>query len=317
MPSLEEDLRAKIRTLSEEVWEHQTQRERIDNWLDNFVPDPAQGQSERLHALFLLSQFMYFGHREVRELLNALFRDLYKYPIVATIRRGNGDTTNEQLIRSGFEQELMRTRFLGIGNPSESGQHLLYYFRQENGLPKELFVNSHEIFQRTQGGQRMVRAPDVRRYVFIDDFCGSGKQARDYSRDIIEELKQLQPTARAAYYCLFATESGLDAVLRGTKFDEVSAVFELDKSYQLFAPESRYFAVPDPLIDRGFVETFCRQYGLELYPNHPLGFNDSQLLIGFAHNVPDNTLPIVWADQASPRPWTPIFRRYPKNEFSP
>jgi transposase InsO family protein len=43
----------------------------------NFVEDGDGSKSERLHALFLLSQFMYFGSRELRELLRALFRDLY------------------------------------------------------------------------------------------------------------------------------------------------------------------------------------------------------------------------------------------------
>ena len=40
-------------------------------------------------------------------------------------------------------------------------------------------------------------------------------------------------------------------------------------------------------------------------------FRNGQLLIGFHHNVPDNTLPILWFDSPN-ADWRPIFRRYPK-----
>jgi len=60
----------------------------------------------------------------------------------------------------------------------------------------------------------------------------------------------------------------------------------------------------------------CRQYGEKLVGGpHSLGFDDSQLLIGFHHNTPDNTLPIIWFDEPGQASWKPIFRRYPKLEW--
>ena len=38
-----------------------------------------------------------------------------------------------------------------------------------------------------------------------------------------------------------------------------------------------------------------------------LGYRDSQLLIGFQHNTPDNTLPIIWYDEQAGRPGNPSF----------
>ena len=38
-------------------------------------------------------------------------------------------------------------------------------------------------------------------------------------------------------------------------------------------------------------------------PADALGFEDSQLLIGFHHNTPDNTLPIIWFDEPGGVPW--------------
>ena len=123
----------KLRTLNDTVWGHRAEWPKIEEWLSNFLADqPGQVHSEQLHALYLLGRFMYFGDLEMRELLRALYRDVYKYPIVASIRRSNGDTRDDNLLAGLFRQELRRTRFLGIGNPSESGTHLLYHFRQEN-----------------------------------------------------------------------------------------------------------------------------------------------------------------------------------------
>ncbi len=308
---------AKIKILNETIWEYQADQPKINNWLDNFKQDVDGSPSEHLHALCLLSQFMYFGSRQIRELLKALFRDLYKYPIVESIRKAHGDTTDAALLSKKFKDELYKTRFLGVGNPSESGYHLLYYFRQENGLPKELFIHGHQIFKRYERNGRKsslsTRFPDVTRYIFIDDFSGSGSQAKQYSDDILKELKSItNNNVRLGYYMLFSTKTGLEKIRNETQFDEVKSVFELDDSYKCFGSKSRYFLKKDKTIAKSFAKKMCYDYGKILYPSNPLGFDDGQLLIGYHHNTPDNTLPIIWYDESEHTKWTPIFRRYPK-----
>ena len=308
MSDLEDRLVSKIKVLNETVWEQKVSGQLLDDWLKNF-----HEKEERLHALWLLSQFMYFGSREIRELLGALYRDLVKYPIVASIRKANGDTRDHDLLKRLYVDELKHTRFLGMGNPSESGCHLLYYFRQENGLPKNLFIYTHGIFSRVGTNRTTsLRDPEVKRYIYLDDFCGSGDQASEYSRDVLEDIKSLKSDVELAYFTLFATEQGITKVRQETGFNKVDAVFLLDHTYKCFADESRYFVNCDPLITRLFAEKMCRAYGDRLYPDSPLGYKDGQLLLGFHHNIPDNTLPIVWFDEETDFPWTPIFRRYPK-----
>src|SRR5690349_19316795 len=113
------------------AWEQRVLSPDIHAWLENFTGITESRDVERLHALFMLSHFMYFGSRELRELLRALYRDLFRYPIIASIRRRLKDSIDGHLINAEFQQELAKTRFIGVGNPSESGVHLLYYFRQE------------------------------------------------------------------------------------------------------------------------------------------------------------------------------------------
>jgi hypothetical protein len=312
MEELTEKLYTKLLSLSESIWEGKVKKPHIDEWLSNFKEDEPNVPSERLHVLYLLQQFMYFGNRQIRELIKALYRDLYKYPIVEKIRRDNRDTNDVQFIFRAFCEELQKTRFLGMGNPSESGHYLLYFFRQENKLPKSLFIHSHQVFNRYGATAIDLRSPEVNRYVFIDDMCGSGTQASEYSEQILEDLKRLNPKAETAYYTLFSTTVGLSEVRDNTHFDRVECIFELDDSFKCFSAESRYFKPKDVRIDPQFALDICKKYGEKLLPDHPLGYKDGQLLLGLHHNTPDNSLPIFWYDEPDVLPWIPIFRRYTK-----
>lgn len=286
----------------------------IKRWLEQFDMNAAIQDDEQIHALYLLTHFLYFDQDALRVLLKSVFRDLYRTPILHTIRRDNADTLDQAFLEQRFSQTLEQTRFLGVGNPSESGVHLLYYFRQENALKKTLFINTHEIFRSVRDNTNQVsikiRVPSIRRYVFIDDVCGSGTQARDYLRDEVEALKALDPSVKASYFVLFATPAGLTAVRGLNCFDEVEAVFELDESFKCLEPTARIFNPPAAEYDRAKVRATCHRHGTSLWSTHPLGYKDGQMLLGFSHNTPDNTLPIFWMQDDQ---WFPVFKRYHKD----
>ena len=325
-------LRRKIKQLNDTIWDNKVKESQLNAWLANFVHSASGTEAERqLHGLYLLSQFIYFGSRQMRELMLVLFRDFYKYPIVEDIRKRHGDTIRGDLIQNKFDEALKKTLFLGVGNPSESGSHLLYYFRQENGLPKTHFIHTHDIFERRAltrwqvlkslildsrgryGGGLGLRHPKVTRYVFIDDFCGSGQQAQSYSTGTVEDIKALNPEAEVSYFVLCGTSTGMNVVRDNTAFDYVRCVFELDESFRCFSQMSRYFPSLWPNeIKRDFAERMCREYGHRLTPMASLGYEDCQLLIAFQHNTPDNTLPIFWSEGSDVTPWRPVFKRYPK-----
>ena len=302
---------AKIKSLSETIWDKHATEPAIVDWLENFTGRSCDKSTEKRHALYLLSNFMYFGSRQIRELLKAVYRDLFKYPIVESIRKANGHTVDCAFIEKQFNQELQQTRFLGVGNPSESGYHLLYYFRQENHLLKDYFIHAHEIFTPANTCPTLLRSPKIKRYIFIDDFCGSGNQGIDYNRDVVVHIKSLEPDSFIAYYMLFGTEDGINKIRTKTLFDDVKAVYELDKTFKVFDGNSRYFSEGFNEISKSVAEDMCYDYGYRLVPAHPLGYSDGQLMIGFHHNTPDNTLPVFWYDERVVT-WKPIFRRYQK-----
>jgi hypothetical protein len=316
----------KVITYYATIWRDRRSDKIYNEWLNNFKDSSVDG-NEKLHALFLLSKFMYFGNIELRELLKCVFRDLYKYPIVSEIRRNNGNCKDVAFLNNTFSDELSKTRFLGVGNPSESGVHLLYYFRQENKLEKDCFINTHEIFKTTiikeddQNGIGMTRVnvdlknKDIKRYVFIDDFCGSGSQAELYLKDIVESVKSFNSSIEVYYLMLFGTEEGIKYVKdMKTKngdplFNRVDTVFSIDNSFKCFSENSRYFCKTPNEIEKDFCKEMCTKYGNELWSIHPLGYKDGQLLLSLFHNTPDNTLPIFWAEGAE---WRPIFKRFHK-----
>ena len=75
------ELRSKIKTLGEAVWERRALGPILDAWLKNYRELSGSMDYEREHALFLLSNFLYFGAREMRELLKALYR-FYEGPVL-------------------------------------------------------------------------------------------------------------------------------------------------------------------------------------------------------------------------------------------
>jgi hypothetical protein len=147
---------------------------------------------------------------------------------------------------------------------------------------------------------------------FIDDLCGSGTQAAAYTEDLVRPIKQLNANARISYYTLFATSFGLGEVKKLGSFDDVATMVELDESFRCFSANSRIYSNEKSPFNKVKAEEISRRYGARLLPAHPLGWRDGQLLVGFCHNTPDNTLPIVWYDEPEGEPWTPLFRRYPK-----
>ena len=305
-----ESLVAKIKALSSVAWSGECEWPVVEEWLSQFTGRSGIGPSEEQHEmLYLLSNFLYFGTREIKELLRASYRDCFRRRLIHRLRRKNGNTTDYEQLERIFQSELQATRFLPVGNPSESSSHLLYYFRQENGLPLKLFANTHEL---VEFGQSTIRQPNVSHYVFLDDFAGSGDQALDYAAAIVEPMRRVGASAKFHYYVLFSTSTALCAISDSNVFDVLDCVVEIGDEHQAFSPESVYYMMSPDDVCKERAEQVAREYGLMLSRRYPLGYSDGQLILGFAHNVPNNSLPIFWFSETRRVNWIAPFVRYPK-----
>ena len=194
---LREQLEGKVKLLNETTWERRVPKDVLLEWISQFDEGPDIDTDEQTQVLFLLSHFLYFGQAEIRSLLKSLYRDMIRSPVLHEIRRANQDSLDASEIFVEYSKREQTFRFLALGNPSESSMHLLYYFRQENILPNNLFINPHEIFKPIINGTDVewkLQFSDVGRYIFIDDMCGSGNQATQYLKDIVHPLKTLAPS---------------------------------------------------------------------------------------------------------------------------
>ena len=306
----------KIMGLNELVWESRADRPAVDLWLENFTGDRTSIDNERKHALYLLSKFLYFGQIQVRQLLMAMFQDLIRHPLSVEVREGLSDKGDFSAVHQGFLDEISRTRFLGLGGPAESGARLLYDFRLVNRIPVDACVNLSDLFTGPYNNSGSEWAlPAVRRVIFIDDFCGTGDQATAISHQYLPWMRQAAKRCGgnidAWYLTLLATTGGLEKLRNNALFDRVQSVSELDDTYRAFSTDSQFYVnAPDDL-PKDEAESIARHYGGLLSLGQPLGYKDSQLLLGFEHNVPDNTLPIFSRSRVNP-PWHPIFPRIDK-----
>lgn len=309
-----EKLIKEVANLSMSAWGNRIGRADIDAWLLNFQGALFDVDYERQLALRLLRNFCLFGLPEVRVLLRAIFRDLFSYPIKQDIRSSLGSGFTNARAQREFQRELAATRFLGIGNPSESGAHLLYYFRQENRIHKDLFIDQNQILTGPIREATTTFRPGVKRLVFIDDILGSGQQVTEYSATLLGDLRSISTRTRNPvefhYYSLFARRAGLN-IARATDFTTVEAVHELADSEEAFHIESRVFSGDATDTQRTDAKKIAQHYGRLIFGGGPLGYGNSQLLLGFPHNVPDNSLPIFWVDEPSLN-WQAIFPRYVK-----
>jgi hypothetical protein len=311
---MDQNIEKKLRTLAQHAWDDEVRWPAISAWSKNFTGEVLTADEEQKYSLFMLSRFVYFGKKLVREMLRSLYRDNFEAPIRQRIRRNMRDSWDRVGINNLFAQELRATRFVGVGNPSESGAHLLYYFRQVNYLPKDLFIDINSAFTPViESGalKYLPREPNVTRYVFFDDLVGSGTQASSYLATQLKRMRESSPNLDIRFMSLFASADGLKKLNAKSLFNNAaSCLFELDSSFKAFGPESRYFVGAPSWFNVDIARALALHYGQNLYGD-PLGYKDGQLLLGFSHNTPDNTLPIFW-NEGRKAPWVPIFIRFDK-----
>ena len=190
-------------------------------------------------------------------------------------------------------QSLKHIWFFGMGGASKSGQMLLYRYRAVNSLSVSHFQELRML--------PAVAAKGVQILAFVDDFIGTGNQVTTFWH---EELKSQRGIDKAKLYCLvlFAFQSAIEYVQNQTPF-KVICVELLDERDRVFSSDCAIFSDDE---ERRRAEEICRRHGEVLWPQHALGYDDSQLLIAFEYQAPNNSLPILWSNAKG---WLPIFKR--------
>lgn len=230
-------------------------------------------RSEYSEALLILQNIKFFSEDDVNKLLDKMSSELKKL----------------------FSNDFSRVNIFGLGDSGgDSGAQFLYRLRQRLGLTEEYFPKDYNNI-----------SPLIQSIVFIDDIIGGGKQATDFCRDNLGNILVDK------YYCsLLAFNNGLERIRNESDFKKVFTTYTLTDADKAFSETSEIFS--DKEI-REKIKIISQYYGQKIYPKGPLGYDDSQALIAFSHNTPNNTLPIIWASVNNEKhpgvPWNPLWER--------
>lgn len=229
--------------------------------------------SEYSYALEILRKVKYYSQYDTDELLDHMSGELKKI----------------------FNNDFSKVNFFGLGDyGSDSGIQFLYRLRQYIGITETHFPKDYNSLSE-----------EITSIVFIDDIIGSGKQATDFCNQ-----KLLNVNVNKYYYSFIAFESGIQRIKNNSSFREVLSVVKLKEHNKAFSDNSELF--PNKKL-RDEIEAMSEIYGKQLYPKWPLGFEDSQALIVFWYNTPNNTLPIIWAGLNNEKTigisWNPLWER--------
>lgn len=271
------------------IWEKQIYQQDVDVWLDNFQGTVLNDGEEKEIALDILSNFIFYNENEIKYLCNHAFNLFKRGKVRGAMLEGAPIKKAESL----FHSSLKKFKFSHIGRPGESGCFILYYFRQANNLPISIFLKRWDEVNCDDSG-----------LLLVDDFLGTGNTAIGFwESQIIQKILKDCPDVELYYLALVALRKGIENVKKSTDFNIICPqVFEED--YRVFSSSSSIF--PDAK-ERGLAKKVCEKYGSRLEGSRDaLGYKNSQAIIGFHHNVPNNTLPIIWSDR---RGWHPIFKR--------
>ena len=190
-----------------------------------------------------------------------------------------------------------------LGGVAKSGVRYGQLYADENGILADSVVEPDKL------NAVLSARDDVRAIVFVDDFVGSGQSATQAFKELESKCgDQLRDRGLVLVYAVvsgFAESADriTGALLRMKLPIEVHICDPLSQADQCFSNVSMVFENEG---DRIAARAIASSHGTRLVKNAPLGFGDSQALVVFEANCPNNTLPILWAERPD---WRPLFRR--------
>jgi hypothetical protein len=260
-------------------WKNDIIVDDIKKWLNNFSGKVCNCEDEKRIALWMLCNYTYYNEDEVNHLCRSVYKELLHDIALSVSIQSDHE----------FTEILNKMYFASIGNASESGGLLLYYFRQQADISIDRFVYPSSVPNCEDNID-----------IFIDDVTLSGGTAARFFHNNIKDMKY-----KYVYYItLFASKDAVDKLEKlGIK---VICCNLLDDRDKCFSDKSIMFFNYPSL--RELAKEIAYTYGFELDNERPLGHKDGQYCFGFHYNTPNNTLPIFWSDNN----WYPIFPRKEK-----
>lgn len=183
-------------------------------------------------------------------------------------------------------------RFVPFSQSSgESADSMMHRFRIANNLAGKphnpMFLYRSELASEGLGPEDSV--------VFVDDFTATGDQVLE-AWEIFAEL--LTECGNIYYVCVAASKSAIARVQNETDMKVIAQCILTSKD-DIFDDACAYFDDKE----KRTIEQYCKLASKA----NPRGRGNCGYVLVFAHQCPNNSIPILHAES---RNWTPLFPRY-------
>ena len=250
-----------------------------------------------------------FGTSKNQRLMFKLLENLRFYSGVAIrskIQEAHEIVTNK-LVRKYESGKKKRQDILVsyLDGPGKSGAECARKYASHNE------IYSDKIIEREKIPDFVKQNKELEAVVFIDDFIGTGQQAKEYFEklasscgDILRERKLL---------LFFIVISGFQS-----QADEIRETFlpklslpdvrihlcdPLSDEDKCFSNKSKIFTDQN---ERESAMNLAQELGSKLEKKYPLGYGNCQATVVFEWGCPNNCLPILWKESQT---WRPLFKR--------
>lgn len=241
--------------------------EAIVSWLLQFQED------EQPYIKKLLPDFCYYSSKKINVLVQNLHQKIIEFLKVSP----------------------EKIYFIPVGYIAKSGGGVVaYFYRKRNNLKNKNFI-SVENFEKSG----FTRESAI---VLLDDFIGSGHQATSLWNNRIKPILDRKKQVNITFASLVGYKPGMDYLSKNTGFNVVVA----DVLPETASPIAENSSVLKNPKERETVRKILEKYGRDLFPDHPFGYDSSELMVGFFYSTPTNTLPVFWSYKAN---WKPLLPR--------
>ena len=161
-----------------------------------------------------------------------------------------------------------------------SGFVYVIEYQELNDISKDvIYPNFNDIIKV------MEYVDDIKNIVLIDDFSGTGKTFLDFVKKYLEHLRNIH----VYFLVVHIMENAFNKI---RKFAESNG---MNITVLYISCTSKAFSKMEDLRDKK-KEFICESANLGISRTYALGYNDSEALVAFYNNTPNNTFGVFWMD---------------------
>lgn len=190
-----------------------------------------------------------------------------------------------------------------LGEPGKSGAAVSYWI---HGMFKNKgrYYSDLERFLDYRNSEEWNPKKNI--VVFVDDIVGSGGSvisALSVDDKLRSEVLQEAKNGNVFIVAAVIMRDGRDYVK--SKLPGVNVVG--DVQCKGFDPHEKLFG---SYFKTKNVREMCYKYGIQLYKEYPLGYENTQCLVLMQHSSPNNSIPVLWSNnEYNGKEWNPLVPR--------